>query len=135
MLRRIYKYVTPWAISNKTEILKNRVLGKITNFIYPVYCKTRINNDKSYVNDDVIVSLTSYPLRMHSVYYTLNSIIRQKVKPQKIILWLAETQFPNKELDVDKRIRDLMKYGLEIKFCEDLKSYKKILSINVLEKL
>jgi hypothetical protein len=42
-------------------------------------------------------------------------------------LWLAEEQFPNKEQDLPERILNLQQYGLTIKWCKDIKSYKKLI--------
>jgi hypothetical protein len=49
--------------------------------------------------------------------------MRQSFKPDKIILWLAEEQFPDKVLP--ESLLCLKKRGLTIEFCEDLKSHKK----------
>ena len=56
--------------------------------------------------------------------YAVWSLFEQNVKPDKIILWLDKENW-----DLNN-IPDLLKteagMGLEIKFCEDLKSYKKL---------
>ena len=41
----------------------------------------------------VIVSLTSYPRRINTIYKVLDSIIQQTVLPDKIILYLSESEF------------------------------------------
>ena len=38
MLNQLYGVVTPWAKSNKFQIIKNRVIGRLANYCYPVYC-------------------------------------------------------------------------------------------------
>ena len=75
----------------------------------------------------LIVSLTSYPKRMYDIHLCLYSLLTQDLKPDKVILWLAEEQFPHKSKDVPKKVRELKKFGLEIKWCSDLKSYKKLI--------
>ena len=75
----------------------------------------------------LIVSLTSYPKRMYDIHLCLYSLLTQDLKPDKVILWLAEEQFPHRSKDVPKKVRDLKKFGLEIKWCSDLKSYKKLI--------
>ena len=47
----------------------------------------------------------------------------QTVKPDRIILWLAEKQFP--DLKIPLSLEKMKDYGLEIRFCDDLKSHKK----------
>ena len=71
----------------------------------------------------IIVSLTTYPARISSVWITIASLLQQTQKPYKIILWLAEEQFPNRK--VPGSLERLKKRGLEIRFCEDLKPHKK----------
>lgn len=82
---------------------------------------------KSKRKPRIIVSLTSIPERMYDVHYTLYSLLNQQVKPDKVILWLSNEDFPNGELDLPKEVLGLQRNGLSIRFCEDLKSYKKII--------
>ena len=72
----------------------------------------------------LIVSLTSFPQRMH---YCLYSLLTQTLKPDMIILWLAEEQFPDKENDIPQEVLNLQKFGLTIKWCKNLYSYKKLI--------
>lgn len=74
----------------------------------------------------LIVSLTTFPARINDVHLTINTLLRQSTKPDRLLLWLAETQFPNLEKDLPKKLLELKEFGLEIKWCEDLKSYKKL---------
>lgn len=72
----------------------------------------------------IIVSLTSYPKRINTVWITIETLLRQKVKPDKIILWLATTQFEGLE-SLPQELLRLQSRGLTIRFCDDLKSHKK----------
>lgn len=71
----------------------------------------------------IIVSLTSYPARIKTVWSTVASLLQQSRKPGRIILWLAEEQFPDRKLPGN--LTRLEKRGLEIRFCDDLKPHKK----------
>lgn len=82
---------------------------------------------KSKRKPRIIVSLTSIPERMYDVHYTLYSLLNQQVKPDKVILWLSNEDFPNGELDLPKEVLALQRNGLSLRFCDDLKSYKKII--------
>lgn len=76
----------------------------------------------------VIISLTSYPARMNSIMYTLRSLMTQTVKPDKIILWLTEGQYPRREADVPLEILNLRKYGLTIGWYDrPIRSYTKLI--------
>lgn len=82
---------------------------------------------KSKRKPRIIVSLTSIPERVHELQYTLYSLLNQEVKPDKVMLWLSDEQFPNGEIDLPKAILKLKKNGLSLRFCDDYKSYTKII--------
>ena len=75
---------------------------------------------------NIVVSLTSYPARMPEAQYTLFSLLKQSLKPNKVLLWLGEEQFPNREQDIPEKILALQKNGLDIRWTKDIKSYKKL---------
>ena len=85
---------------------------------------TAIENLKT---DNLIVSLTSYPARINTVNQTILTLLNQTVRAEKVILWLAEEQFPNKEKDLPPKLLDLTSKGLTIDWCKDIKSYKKLI--------
>lgn len=75
---------------------------------------------------EVIVSLTSYPARIDNLQPTLDSIFQQTHKPDKIVLWLAESEFTRKEEDLPAYLNQLAKDGkIIIEWCHDLKPHKK----------
>ncbi|MCL2144785.1 MAG: glycosyltransferase [Endomicrobia bacterium] len=76
---------------------------------------------------ELIVSLTSYPARIATVHMAVKSLLSQTKKADKVILWLAQEQFPNKEADLPEELTDLTQKGLTISWCEDIKSYKKLI--------
>lgn len=78
-------------------------------------------------NPKLIVTLTSYPARIDYAHYSIHTLLNQSLKPDKVILWLAESQFPRREKDLPRKLLELRKYGLTIAWCEDLKSYKKLI--------
>src|SRR5690554_2625875 len=45
-----------------------------------------------------VVSLTSYPSRIEDVWISIECLLRQTFKPDKIILWLAQSEFPEKKI-------------------------------------
>lgn len=94
------------------------------NVYYPIYCILNRNNSYAEINKKVIVSLTTFPTRIDKVWLVIETLLRQTCKPSKIILWLADSQFNSIE-KLPKRLRDQQKRGLEIKFCDDLRSHKK----------
>lgn len=69
------------------------------------------------------VSLTTFPARIGQVAYSIKSLMLQSHRPHSIVLWLAADQFPDRKLP--KTLERLMTKGLEIRYCDDLKSHKK----------
>ena len=95
------------------------------NFPYKKAEEYGITKEKR--GEKLIVSLTSYPKRISTVHITLNTLLRQRLKPDEIILWLADSQFQNRENDLPEELLELRKFGLQIRWCKDLKSYKKLI--------
>lgn len=124
------------SVQSKSEIVKKLrldsafryVVRLVFNFLIPIYykitktpvlCQDRSNNKK------IIVSLTTFPLRIGRVWIVIESLLRQKVKPDRIILWLSKEQFNGIE-SLPSNLLRLQKYGLTIRFVDgDIKSYKK----------
>lgn len=77
----------------------------------------------------IIVSLTSYPARIKTVSECIKTLLNQTVKPDHLFLSLAKEQFPNNEEDLPEDLLKLEKYGLEIIWCNDYRSYKKLVPI------
>ena len=73
----------------------------------------------------VVVSLTSYPCRYRYLSLTLKTLLRQSVRPDRIVLWIAQSDFAS----LPKAVLRLRKHGVEIKTCRDIRSYKKIIPL------
>jgi len=73
---------------------------------------------------NIIVSLTSYGERVQAVHQTILSLLCQSVPADKIILWLADNEFTLEQLPPSLLV--LTKYGLDIRFCSDIRSFKKL---------
>lgn len=126
------------SIKNKNSFLTkirfysfHRVIVRQTaNIILPVYFKFtknryKITEDKTKLNNGLIVSFTSFPARINNVHLVVESILRQTVLPDRIILWLSKDQFPTIET-LPKTLLELRVRGLEIKIKEnDIRSHKK----------
>ncbi len=75
----------------------------------------------------LIISLTSYPARHSTIVQTLHSLMTQTLKPDRIILWLTEQQYPHREADVPLSVLALRKQGLTIAWCDrPIRSYTKL---------
>lgn len=102
-------------ISRRTDWLKEKVLS----------CEEPGITSNRHCNEEIIVSLTSYGRRINEVYLAIESIMQGTVKPNRIILWLAEDEFKGKTLPITLQRQQTR--GLQVEFCQDIKSYKKII--------
>lgn len=76
------------------------------------------------LDKELIVSLTSYPKRFNILPLTIQSLLNQSVKPDRIILWLYKGDYKL----LPSTVKNLEKFGLQILLIdEDWKSYKKII--------
>ena len=79
---------------------------------------------KHYVDHNIIVSLTTYGLRLHEVALTIESLMQQTMKANRIVLWLADDL---ENYRMPQALVMQQNRGLEIKFCRDIRSYKKLI--------
>lgn len=111
--------------------LPKHVINRILQAIAPVILAWKVEgafrwrpNPKSHgLHAPLIVSLTSYPARFGALTLTLKCLLSQKMAPDQVILWIAHGD--KGALTPD--ILDFQRYGLEIYYCDDLRSYKKII--------
>lgn len=94
---------------------KNKLRRSVSRLQHFTHCDKR-----------VIVALTSYPPRINTIYKTLRSIFGQSRLPDKIVLYLAKSDFPNGEHDLPDSLTDLLWHDFEIRWVDlDLKPHKK----------
>lgn len=84
-----------------------------------------LNTEKRDVR--VIASLTTFPERITSVKETIKALLLQTCKPDELVLWLANEQFPEGEQSLPQDLLALKEFGLTIKWCKDIRSYKKLI--------
>lgn len=112
-------------VNKALEMTTKRVL----DFTVPSYLRRTQKNQGLGLNVEkreleYIVSLTSFPGRINEAWITVETLLRQSFKPDKLILWLSEVQFPDKI--VPSTLLDLKKRGLQIEFVkDDIRSHKK----------
>lgn len=82
-----------------------------------------VKQHKHHLSAPVILSLTSHPPRFWCLALTLQCLLRQTVKPDHLILWVAHDDEPQ----LPRSVLDLQRYGLQIESVDDWKSYKKLL--------
>ena len=84
----------------------------------------RPSRQKHALAAPLTVNLTSYPPRFDTLLYTLKTLINQSVRPDALVLWVAEQDaglLPAEITALPQRID-----FFEIKTCSDTRSYKKL---------
>lgn len=74
---------------------------------------------------ELIVSLTTIPRRIGKVHLCIESLLRQNLKPDRLVLWICESQIGPDALP--PMLKKLRKRGLEIRWHHELRSYMKII--------
>lgn len=86
-------------------------------------CLNNIPRDKK-----IVITLTSFPARISHCHKTIRTLLLQNnVKPDVVELWLAKEEFPYMEKELPHQLLDLCEVGLSICWCENIRSYKKLL--------
>ena len=105
--------------------VERTIVRKISNLLIPLYLKLSNKNGDSSNEVDVILSLTSFPLRAGKLWMVVESLLMQTVKAKRIIIWLSKEQFPSREMIPGS----LLKYDgkeIEIRLVNgDIRSHKK----------
>jgi hypothetical protein len=114
-------------IINKIGILKDAFMGNLMKVKVLYDIRIRKNITLSPVKDDsTIVSLTSYGKRVNgSALYTIYSLLKQNIRPDRVVLWLNEDEYNDDNITSD--IRFLFDYGLDVRYAKDIRSYTKII--------
>lgn len=107
---------------NHDYIIKQDLVEDIQNFN-----QIGINTQKR--DKSIIMSLTSFPERLFDIHFCLYSLLNQTFKPDKLILCLVRDEFPNGEDDIPKNVLNLRKNGLTIKWCDNYKSFTKLIPV------
>lgn len=111
---------------NKFLIIYRVFLGYVYKWLVDIHV-LKIPALVDSIHADIVVSLTSYGRRVSGniVYYTIVSLLRQKIHPSRIMLWLAEDEWSDET--IPDKLKTLVNKGIEVRYCEDLKSYKKLI--------
>lgn len=104
-----------------------RMSDKLLNMFYEkVMEKVPFNTgiDKFGINQDIIISLTSFSKRLNVLPLTIKTLLHQTYKVDKVLLTLSNEEFKSED-QLPNELLKLKQYGLEIIFRPDLKSHNK----------
>lgn len=128
LLIRIYgglynrKYIPSLVLSPLRFIIR-----RIANIIIPKLLQQEVLRNDTHIREGgkIIVTLTSFPKRIKNVWLVIESMQRQTVRPDKILLWLSKEQF-NRIEDLPNSIISRISNVFEVRLVEgDLRSHKK----------
>lgn len=119
---RIPKPNGKWDIFRRVASAFRRFVLKKRVLFYFSYNKT--DGENIIKADNVIISLTSFPARLNTIWQCIESLKRQSILPEKIVLYLSKDQISQKDLPFSliKEEDELF----EIRMVDgDIKSHKK----------
>src|SRR5690606_28906496 len=105
--------------------LNRNIAYVVLRIIYSITKSGRHNQIAGNKFCPFIVSLTSFPARIDNLDLTLETILRQELKPFKILVYLSKEQIRDRSF-LSQRLLGLEKRGVEFVFVDgDIKSHKK----------
>lgn len=127
------KFITQYLKKRKAErrhlrniprIVDERILKHHFN-TKALECRDSLISQHKFGDAPLVVSLTTYSMRIHDVHLAIESIGQQTLRPNRILLWLDADEFSLETLPQTLKMQ--ISRGLEVRFCENLRSYKKLL--------
>lgn len=98
----------------------------MANNVLPLVYTKSSHMDLNRTPVPIVVSLTSFPARIGKIWLVVESLLRQKTPPERIVLWLSRDQFPDEYGNLPKKLLDRRDRGLDIRFVDgDFRSHKK----------
>lgn len=71
----------------------------------------------------IIVSFTTIPYRIDAAAVVISILLKQTLKPDKIVLYLGEDEFDGIELP--DLLKEEIRCGVEVRYCQNILSHKK----------
>lgn len=119
-MKNIFRIIVNYKKIIKNDIDNDKLQKQIDEF-------KEIGVKKEKRNPRLIVSITSFQQRMYNIHFALYSLLDQTLKPDEVVLWLGEKEFPGKEDDLPLSVLSLKNNGLTIKWCKDIGPYTKLI--------
>lgn len=97
----------------------SNIIRSVKEVTLPLWTKALEGSRKSPLSgreDGIIVSLTSFPARIGGLWITLESLFRQTVRPDRIVVALTEEEFPGGMKYLPESLTRFSSLGVEIVF-------------------
>lgn len=132
LIKTVFYHPLCWAYRLPRRLynsLHYQQLEYLHRFLAAFSCRRGVTDAKR--EQELIVSLTTIPERIGTIHLCLESLLRQSIKPDRIILWLSESNEPSRPKisagELPPALTKLVQRGLEIRWCEDIRSFRKIM--------
>lgn len=117
-----------WREKYRINSLRRWLLRLSANAVLPIWYRL-VDSPRTLPalspHSPVLVSISSFAARANWLWITLESLLRQTVRPDRIVVWLPQSQFPTME-HVPASLRRMQARGVEIQLVEhDYCSHKK----------
>ena len=112
------------------QIQKNEISRALMDVLATIDKNIGVDKNSEH---KLVVSLTTFGERIFTVHKTIESLMLQTLKPNHIVLWLAEDEFGASSRTAwggvifPIQLKEMEKKGLEIRYCKDIRSYKKLI--------
>lgn len=119
-------------IKQSDMLIKEQALG-LANFLRDSAINSTRQGTEPNSQRRLVISLTTFNKRIDDLYLCIESLLQQSLRPNRVILWLSEEEFPSLDF-IPALLLNQKERGLEILFCKnDIGPYKKIIpSLNLL---
>ena len=75
------------------------------------------------LSGELVISLTSFPARFGMIELTVKSLLDQSVKPDRVVLWIAQDEYDQ----LPPAVLALQDETFSVRQCENIRNFKKIL--------
>lgn len=125
-----YKNWSRWAIELylHEEQFQNQLMDQIIQLLQKklqIFSAKEVLFYKSRLLPKIVISLTTIPSRIQTVHLVIESLLRQTVQADKILLYIAQEQINKKNISKELLGLKSINPKFDIIFCEDLKPHKK----------
>lgn len=115
------RFVSPLFTGLDKDSLTNR-----ERCLFDTVAVTSYEEMLARISVPLVVSFTSFPKRIDYTVRVIDNVHRQTRKADKVLLYLAPEQFPQKEAQLPQALLDQVNQGLvEIRWVPDVRSHKK----------
>ncbi|MGI9558223.1 MAG: hypothetical protein ACR2NQ_00955 [Thermodesulfobacteriota bacterium] len=132
-MNKIKKHIRSLRVKRKYRKAKSAIMELFfTLLVLPnrIFCFGGLNTSPR--EQKIVVSMTSIPPRLSLIHLAIESIMRQTVKPDRIVLWLSK-EYKKPEFggfdwqNLPASLTNLESRGLEITFTKDIGPFQKLI--------